>query len=490
MSEVGTAFAESVEPRTRAAWQWVESLLQDDTLWSGQFTAEAAELAARREGRLHVIDIRGADVATCRAAIPGLTPSGILYLDGGCEVRLRPFWSDTSVQADAELEWSETAGVTDRLLALLADPAYRLRHLLQTRRRYLDAAWIVRQHVRILRSAATVRRELLTRQSTATARVAGSGEPQDALRASLGDALGDVARRLQDGLRRSFSAEGRFHVRIGVELGKLVEQDFVREETRSEIRVSLGRQVQDEIAQLLRDLVDRELAHHVGEANRALAEIDRRARAGLLTDASVGAASFVGALNPADARSSLEEVLQVGVRYRGNLPRRGFLDRLGEGRKAIFGILMFVSLFGSFVGFNWRRVAWLGYLFMAIFVGAVFYTYRSWREEDALRISDELDKAREALGQELKRLAGETARELTSWAVEAVDQQRRQLQGRMDEVLRERQQGQQREQQQMREALQAQLRQVEVRDRQLQEIISGMQRAEMDLAAQRLGSGR
>jgi hypothetical protein len=174
-------------------------------------------------------------------------------------------------------------------------------------------------------------------------------------------------------------------------------------------------------------------------------------------------------------------LIQIAVKYRGTLPRRGFFQRLAEGRRSIFTVLMFFSLFGSFLGFNWRTVPVLGWLFLCGFVVAVVYTYRSWVEEDAERIGEELEKARDYLHLELRRVLSEVVRDLQATLIEAIEQQKRSMLAKLEEWLRECTSRAQREAQEAREAGQLALKQVELKERQSQEPLATLAKLDGEL---------
>ena len=105
------------------------------------------------------------------------------------------------------------------------------------------------------------------------------------------------------------------------------------------------------------------------------------------------------------------ESIRLEIRYRGELPKRGLLNRLGEGRRLVFMVLMSISLIGSLAGFNWRGLWFLGPIFLFIFIGSVVYTFSAWKKEDAARIGKELVRIREAVLADVARVIDEFRRE-------------------------------------------------------------------------------
>jgi hypothetical protein len=107
----------------------------------------------------------------------------------------------------------------------------------------------------------------------------------------------------------------------------------------------------------------------------------------------------------------LTRVISLEVRYKGEIPKRGMMARLAEGRRKVFMVLMSVSLMGGIFGGISRRGRMMGIMMLVFFVGAFAWTFISWRGEDADRLEQELQKARDALGSEMKRILREAQRE-------------------------------------------------------------------------------
>jgi hypothetical protein len=129
-------------------------------------------------------------------------------------------------------------------------------------------------------------------------------------------------------------------------------------------------------------------------------------------------------------------LIDPDIRYRGEIARRGFMQRLGEGRRLVFVGLMIVSLVGGFVGFNVRRAAWAGVACLVAFVGAVAYTYRSWRRDDRELVEREMEKVRAAVTTELARVATDVLRESQAWMQQALEAAKAQALVRLEELDR------------------------------------------------------
>jgi len=140
-------------------------------------------------------------------------------------------------------------------------------------------------------------------------------------------------------------------------------------------------------------------------------------------------------------------------------------------------------LVGSMVGLNWRGMAVFGIGFLLLFFGAVFYTFRSWRREDAERLETEVVRVREQLEQEARRLIGEVQKEKQAKLAEALEQNKRTLLARIDDALREATEQEQSNQVASRDKARARLKRLDQQLRELQQLQPRMIRLNSELTA-------
>lgn len=369
-----------------------------------------------------------------------------------------------------------------RLLALNAGSD---RHWSVTLRIAAGIVATLQLHASLLHRAHAGRRDVLARLAARAVAAAPDRAVADTLRAELADALQALGRSVGERCRRTVASESGVQARMLAEVAKLCESDLVHEHTRQAIRITLSRGLQVDLQQAMRRHVEQDVRTMVDEANTLLHELGAMVGRALRRDFARAQPCAVPTLRVEPFMERVEDLMQIAVRYRGTLPRRGFVHRLAEGRKSIFTVLMFVSLFGSFLGFNWRSHMALGWLFMAGFAVAVGWTYRSWQDDDRERIEEELEKAREQLRMESRRALGDVYRELQAAFVETVEGVRRTLVGDLDEAARAAATAAQRESQALRDAAQATIRQIEARDAALAAWRQALGRMDTELAALR-----
>ena len=92
----------------------------------------------------------------------------------------------------------------------------------------------------------------------------------------------------------------------------------------------------------------------------------------------------------------MQELISLELRYQGELPKRGFIDRLSEGRKSVMVVMMSVMLLG-YVGMDLRSSPWLSFIVVPMFFGAIGYSFYSFRKDEEYRLDKELTRVREEL---------------------------------------------------------------------------------------------
>lgn len=180
-----------------------------------------------------------------------------------------------------------------------------------------------------------------------------------------------------------------------------------------------------------------------------------------------------------DLYATLAERCNMTVNYRGEMPRRTFMGRLSDGRRVIMGMSMLVMVIGGMATAVWGidLRATLASLAPLLFIGALIYTYLVWPKEDAERMEKELERIRDGIRGELKRLLGETQRVVQTLVNDMSESQRRRWQTQLKELQNQfedqqfQQDKQRREQaKQQEQALEQQLKIAQQLERELRSI--------------------
>lgn len=470
---LGGATARALRDRTQDAGAFV---LNDA---GGQaHHIELSWMPADREAGLHDLTLHVVDAPVTEQDEPGTAAP-----DVPAAARLR-----LDAQGEFVLEGPLLAGrapLERGLEALLSHTAYGARHRSRTAEIALGIVASLQLHAQWLQRAHAARRETLGRLLSRSGASTPDRSTADALRAELTDALQTLDRSLRERCRRTLASEGGVQARMVAEIAKICDTDLAREPARQAVNVSLRRELVIDLQRAMREHVEHDLHSMVEEGNVALADLDALVERSLRGGSGAGALGSLPRWQVAGFIDRVADAMQFNVRYHGTLPRRGFLHRLAEGRKSIFTVLMFTSLLGSFLGFNWRTHPALGGLFMIGFLVAVAWTYRSWQDEDRERLDDELEKAREQLRMEARRLLGDVYRELQAAWAEAIEGARRAGLGLVDDATRAAAARGLRDGQALRDAAQAALRQIEARETPLTTWRQRLARSEAELIALR-----
>ena len=311
----------------------------------------------------------------------------------------------------------------------------------------------------------------------------GFRRPFDQLKGQIQEDVQALMRGAVESSRRGLLPAGPLTQALAEHLQQLRADDLRQEAGNQSVRLSVDPEFLQHFQRSLRRSLREELRKDLQQITDGLALLRQGAETQLqqLTQKPISLAA--AAPSETDVWQRMNELLAVDIRYRGEMPKRGFLQRLGEGRKIVFAVMMILSLVGSMVGLNWRGMAVFGIGFLLLFFGAVFYTFRSWRREDAERLETEVVRVREQLEQEARRLIGEVQKEKQAKLAEALEQNKRTLLARIDDALREATEQEQSNQVASRDKARARLKRLDQQLRELQQIQPRMIRLNSELTA-------
>jgi hypothetical protein len=317
-------------------------------------------------------------------------------------------------------------------------------------------------------SARRVREERAARPDTPA-----SGDPAarrifEVAKGRLQDDLVALAKSTQESSRRSMLPDGALASALEKELAALAGTDLRQIPAAKSIRLEVDEDYVQHARRTIRKALKEELQKDLATLRDGLdslrTELERQLEQAIRKPISLS----TPAPSETEIWTRMTETLSSDFRYKGELPKRGFLQRLGEGRRAVFGVMMILSLVGSMVGFNWRRIAIVGFLFLLLFIGTVIHTYRTWKHEDAERVNAELERVRDYLGAELRKVIAEAQREKQAKLGELLESAKRMLGSRMEDAARDLQATEQTNTQEERERARVRLRKLEQQQREQQ----------------------
>ena len=187
-------------------------------------------------------------------------------------------------------------------------------------------------------------------------------------------------------------------------------------------------------------------------------------------------------LDDASAWNMLREMIQLDSRYHGELPRRTLFDRLSQGRRPVFGIMMVVSLVGAAFGMRSGLAAGLAPAMLVLFVGGVCWTYFSFREEREQILERELLRVRESLSQEVKRLYESVSKQWLALLLKSLRDLRKQGTRDLDQSFRAQRIDQAKSSEVARKEIQEKLKVIDQRQREIQGVLQQTQRLRQSIS--------
>lgn len=272
----------------------------------------------------------------------------------------------------------------------------------------------------------------------------GSGQEREqveALRELIDKQFNEMDSTIQEQNRKSLLPAGNVNLAVKKVLDELRESDIEQEEGHAVIKLTLRRDFQERLLNAAKAEIKNQYRDDMYVLNTGFSA-SRDAVKGRL-EAMMGAQVSIPQ-SPFDENAIwrlLRDAMALEINYRGEAPKRGIWQRLGHARTVMLSVVgigtmaklflepkVVTALFQS----TFAQVG-LG----LVFIGTVAYTFISWRKEDESRLEKEMDRIRDQLSSEVKRLIGEIQREKMTRITETVTQARRDLQKRAETVVRE-----------------------------------------------------
>ncbi|TQV74790.1 hypothetical protein FLL45_07450 [Aliikangiella marina] len=248
----------------------------------------------------------------------------------------------------------------------------------------------------------------------------------------LSDTLERFNKQQQEESKASLVGKGAFYYMVETELENLQVNDIEKEQVHNVFRLTIAQDALSSIAEGLKQRISAQfksdnqklldkLEEELTEINQKFDGLNEKKSTDIFT------ADFLSA-----GISNLDDHLEFKIRYKGEIPKRGLLKRLGEGRRAMFMVLMMFSIFGGMLGFNYRNYAFMSVFFILLFIGGTIYTYFTWKKDDEFKLGKELDKARDQLHSEYMRAVTEIERCRVKQISESVSQLMRKYRQQFD----------------------------------------------------------
>jgi hypothetical protein len=307
--------------------------------------------------------------------------------------------------------------------------------------------------------------------------------PLEVARTALADDMTGLQRGLQETSRRSLGRDGELAAKVSDLVQSVGPGDLSQTLHGRTITLTLDDSFTTRFAKDLRHAFYEELQRNLITLRDGLQVAAQSAQTRVQQSMNVSIPLDLQIPDERPIREALRECLNLELKYRGELPRRGFMQRLSEGRRMLFATMMTVTLFGGLLtgGTNVRSlIAPFGFLFILLFVGVVLWTYRTWSREDKGRIEQEIGKIREQLQTEAMRLVRDAERERLARLSEALETVRKDALRRIEEFGRQITLQISANQAREKGAVRDRLRVIDQQVKELDGLRSSMQRADQD----------
>jgi uncharacterized membrane-anchored protein YhcB (DUF1043 family) len=274
----------------------------------------------------------------------------------------------------------------------------------------------------------------------------GSGQEREqleALRELIDKQFNEMDSTIQEQNRKSLLPAGNVNLAVKKVLDELRESDIEQEEGHAVIKLTLRRDFQERLLNAAKAEIKNQYRDDMYVLNTGFSASRDAVKSRL--EAMMGAQVSIPQI-PFDENAIwklLRDAMALEISYRGEMPKRGILQRLGQGKQAMMSVMGIVMLAGGL----WAKIygekiiekygVIIAILFIVVFIVSVIFTFKNWKMEDEARLEKEMDRIRDQLSSEIKRLIGEIQREKMTRITETVTQARRDLQKRAETVVRE-----------------------------------------------------
>lgn len=288
------------------------------------------------------------------------------------------------------------------------------------------------------------------------------------LQQRLAEELPQLGKQLAEVQRKSRSADSELSRQLNQFLDSLSDRDLHKEEGHSSIKLTVSERFLDELRRCAREGLRKQFRQQSDwlrqELDTLRASLNNQAQGLCESAPALPAAS----LQQDKLWEGVQDLFEVQLRYRGEMPRRGFWDRLKEGRQGAMSFMMIVGLGAMAFGGNIRQNPLFGITLLLIFLGTIVYTFFRWRKDDAERIDKELDRVRDGVSSEVQRLVNDVQRELQNQFNSQLEQLRKTWGRAAEQAMEQDLRGRQQDTERQRAASRDRLRLVEQQQRELE----------------------
>lgn len=352
-----------------------------------------------------------------------------------------------------------------------------LREWLRTVRRARDVesdlsllADQIRQQMQSLQNRRRLQDEGLVARPGADSELRKAG---DAVRNRTQQDMDEVARMIEEQFRQALLSE----TPLAAALSRLVEtigpDDLDEQPNGPVVNLRLTADAETRVREALLHETQSTVLGHLETVHDAVETSTRQAVEELARRLGRPVSISCDGLDAAKLWTGVARLARPEIRYKGEIARSTFLGRIMAARQIAFGVIMIgmvlsgvATMIGGSQGSSTLRTG-LYVLVLPLFLGGFLYTYWSFRKKEEQAMAKEVEKLREGVTQELRRVAAELMREASNLLKTYFARVVRDLGESINSRLREHEESEQRRAEQTRVQTQELARNLDSRLRQL-----------------------
>ncbi|MEM9372629.1 MAG: hypothetical protein AAGA55_03215 [Planctomycetota bacterium] len=202
-------------------------------------------------------------------------------------------------------------------------------------------------------------------------------------------------------------------------IGSLQESDLVIQPGRSKRRASLTPAAQARLGKLEQIAVEDAEIEIANTLRQAVKTLNTRLCSDAGEHPQFGVKLHAFSFHPPDPKPHTPAVLDIHLDF--ELPAKGFLSRLKEGRRTVFSVLMLFSIVAGTIGIR-RDNIWVAFAMLSVFLVAVAATFWTWKADSEELVTKELGKHRDQLEARVDRMLRDRIRGVTNSAKVALSE--------------------------------------------------------------------
>jgi len=336
-----------------------------------------------------------------------------------------------------------TTHVTAQLPRFLTDPRDETRQglqLVQLSHKYQSACEAIEDQFEDINRQLNARKKREQRKQQADTSSPLDHQQGNTLRNRINDGYAEITRAMDDVNRKRELIKSEASEQLKSHVESLSIDDMQQEAAYKSIKLSLGGNYQNELMTFVRKTARRDFKNDKTFLHDEIQTLQTELTNTLNKQLGYNPTLNLPAMDEQAIWHDLEQVVAMEIRYQGEMPKRGFFDRIGAGRQALMGLMMAGMVFGSLYPNARQTLMVFG---IPLFFGGVLYSYFTFPKEERERLDKELKRVREEVLSSARRLISDINRQKITLIRNHLDKAKKDWSEQVDKLLKEAQAQQQ-----------------------------------------------